>query len=240
MLKLWSSLLVAAFSKESEGSFQNFYNQFYYEKTLREASPRRQDMVNAHPPTARSELLRTKVPRDSYLGKLIVLNDHVLEVCAASEDPRGRRVCELGVQHGFSSYTILKAASYFADRVRVVSIDSEDITETGQATGHIVPADLKRIWSLQIGRVEDLLPTLGEFDFVYHDLGIASSEENIRLAYDALREGGVLFFSSRTIRPEIDAFVRDSGFEYQTTAEKVAGKHLRPVSSWAVLRKGSD
>lgn len=111
-----------------------------------------------------------------------------------------RIVVETGVGSGFSTTLILQALSENPEGM-LYSIDfpSANFITIGRKVGWLVPAQLRRRWTLVIGKSSNVLPSVlkdvGEIDMFLHDSD--HSYENMmfefRAAWNYLKEGGILF-----------------------------------------------
>lgn len=149
---------------------------------------------------------------------------------------RPRVAVETGVANGFSTAFLLQALAangdgelHSADLPREVGKEEEQAhlyEGTGRAgippgsePGWLIPAELKRHWTLILGRTQDELPTLldrlGTIDFFMHD-----SEHSFdcmwfefNAAWPHLREGGVLVSDDVNSTEAFGRFARERSRE---------------------------
>jgi len=95
------------------------------------------------------------------------------------------KIIETGVLHGFTSLTILQAL-YNNGKGHLTSIDAPSYPKSGPANddgfkdvlpknsspGWVIPSNLKKEWSLKLGKSSDVLPEIiknNKIDFFLHD-----------------------------------------------------------------------
>jgi len=187
--------------------------RYYFQRYLQEVGPREQDKAFAG---------KTPVRQNSYLGKLAELRSEILV-----EQPS--RVLEIGVKHGFSTFTILSALK--RDGV-LVSIDRNRSTPLGQPVGHVVPTKARAPWTLMIGDALELLGSMGDFDFIYEDRGKCPKSNLLEVLWSHLNPGGTLFIGSRVVNEEFDSFAISKGdWTKKNPSDDPA------ISAWATLKK---
>ena len=159
-----------------------------------------------------------------------------------------RRFVETGVLHGLTSAFILEALERNGGEGRLISVDLPSYAESGPANrdgygatlppgrqpGWAVPEALRGRWDLHLGSSLALLPELlsdAEIDVFLHDSDhtFATMDAEIRLAWAALRPGGVLFVDNATDSTALDDFAAEVGrvAQYLPTPDQTFMEEMR-------------
>jgi hypothetical protein len=156
-----------------------------------------------------------------------------------------RVAVETGVCNGFSTAFVLLALEqngagelHSIDLPEIVGADYEPGTfwegkqgaaiPQGKQPGWMIPADLRKRWSLTIGRSQDELPPLldrlGQIDLFVHDSEHSYECMNFefRAAWPALRKGGALVADDWNWNDAFEELMRDTGRNPITLGKKLA------------------
>lgn len=160
-------------------------------------------------------------------------------VWAATRHLSASTIVETGVARGFSSAVILSALAANGDgHLWSIDLPEVNLVRSG-AAGSAVPPDLRGRWTWLKGGSRRLLPSLidqhGPLDLFVHDSLHTRSNMlfEMRLAWDALRPGGLLL---------VDDIDHNSAFADFTTGLDVpwavGGQGNRPGAFGAILKPG--
>lgn len=175
--------------------------------------------------------------RTTYLGKLVTLY-------AAIRLTKPQIVIETGVEHGFSSYTILSSLKKNGKGGALHSIDLKRKTAVDELkTGHLVPAELEGGWFLHIGdsrtELPKLLKRMGEIDFFYQDDSNRDYELQMleyRNSWEHMRPGGTVFAACASFNTSLSDFSKSVGGSLVTPQDLVPGVYP-PIADWGLVSK---